>query len=125
MSVAGSQSGAKPPWNPDHRLEVSVGEVAAAFRAGEMFRLIDCREEDEYALCRIKGAQLCPLTELCTSGWESLVGQSEVVLVYCHHGMRSLRATALLRAKGCSNVFSLTGGIDLWAREVDPEIARY
>jgi adenylyltransferase/sulfurtransferase len=45
--------------------------------------------------------------------------------VYCHHGVRSDRAAALLRRHGLRNVYNLDGGIDAFAAREDPTMARY
>jgi len=47
------------------------------------------------------------------------------VVVYCHHGVRSLRAVNFLRAMGVDNAFSMRGGIEEWSRHVDASVARY
>ena len=56
---------------------------------------------------------------------ERLVDPGEVVVVYCHHGMRSARAAGLLRARERPLAFSMAGGIDRWSCEVDPRLPRY
>ena len=48
-----------------------------------------------------------------------------LVVVYCHHGVRSMSGAALLAHAGFPNVASLAGGIDLWAQTVDPNMPRY
>ena len=54
------------------------------------------------------------------------LGESRrAVIVYCHHGIRSMRAVNWLRARGFHHSFSLRGGIERWALEVDPSLARY
>ena len=97
-------------------LEPVLGEV----------RLVDCREEDEFALCRISGAELIPLSrfaELAPGLLSS--GDERPVVVYCHHGMRSMNATQFLKQKGLEKVWSLAGGIDHWSVAIDPAVPRY
>src|SRR5580700_9893260 len=53
------------------------------------------------------------------------IENSENIIVYCHHGMRSLDAAAWLRQQGVTGVRSMTGGIDRWTTEVDPLVPRY
>jgi len=43
----------------------------------------------------------------------------------CHHGMRSAAAANLMARAGYSRVYNLSGGIDRWAREVDPKVPTY
>jgi adenylyltransferase/sulfurtransferase len=93
------------------------------------FALIDCREEDEYALCRIEGSELIPLSRFGELAPARLLSEGETpalpVIVYCHHGMRSLHATMFLRERGLDQVWSMSGGIDLWSSAIDPEVPRY
>ena len=57
---------------------------------------------------------------------EKLLARNERgVVVYCHHGVRSLRATHFLRSIGVANAFSMKGGIEEWAERIDPEMPRY
>jgi len=111
-------------------LEISVQELAdlnESEKSGE-FRLVDCREEDEFAICRIENAELIPLSNF-QEGSAKLIPAEDVgeqnVIVYCHHGMRSLQATNYLRHKGLTKVWSLAGGIDQWSVQIDPEVPRY
>ncbi|MEX1116425.1 MAG: rhodanese-like domain-containing protein [Akkermansiaceae bacterium] len=46
-------------------------------------------------------------------------------MVYCHHGMCSLRAATFLRSIGVENAFSMGGGIERWSQVIDPEVPRY
>tara|TARA_R110000850_G_scaffold175640_5_gene301407 strand:+ start:737 stop:1087 length:351 start_codon:yes stop_codon:yes gene_type:complete len=89
-------------------------------------RLIDCREEEEFALCRIEGAELFPLSRFAELSPGILnLDDTRPIIVYCHHGMRSMHATLFLREKGRAQVWSLAGGIDLWSSEVDTAVPRY
>ena len=85
--------------------------------------LVDVREQWEFAHCRIDGSLSIPLGELPHRQAE-LPRERPLVMV-CHHGRRSLTATFMLRAAGFTNVRSMAGGIDLWARDIDPKMATY
>ncbi len=50
---------------------------------------------------------------------------SKPIVVYCHHGIRSMHAALYLRSHGFTDVKSLRGGIERWATEIDPTLARY
>ncbi len=92
----------------------------------EAIRLVDCREADEFGICKIEGAELLPLSSFAEKGGPALIAdESKPVVVYCHHGMRSLNATMFLRQRGRADVWSLNGGIDLWSQQIDPEVPRY
>lgn len=104
-------------------------EALAALRAvpdSSSVRLVDCREEDEFALCRIEGAKLVPLSRFAAEAPAKLLHEDAgPLVVYCHHGMRSMHATLFLRERGKADVWSLAGGIDLWSQRIDPGVARY
>lgn len=88
-------------------------------------RLIDCREAEELAICHIPGNEWVPLQEF-PHRYSFLSDQpSRGVIIYCHHGMRSLHAALFLRSKGYQNAFSMAGGIDLWSTSIDSTVPRY
>jgi rhodanese-related sulfurtransferase len=106
-------------------LEITPAQAAEALQTAGQWRLVDCREEHEHALCRIEGAQLLPLSRWGELAADAFAASEERILIYCHHGMRSLRAAKFLSERGFANVRSLTGGIDAWSRQVDPSVPRY
>lgn len=108
-------------------LQVGVQEVKARLDAGERVRLLDCREPFEWAIARIEGATLIPMNTIPANlqQVESLADEEATVIVYCHHGVRSLNVTAWLRQQGIERVQSMAGGIDDWSLVVDPKVARY
>ena len=81
------------------------------------------REQWEADIAQVPGAVLIPLGDLPARLGE-VPAHREVVTV-CHHGMRSLTAQQFLRGAGFSRVWSLKGGVDEWARQVDPAMRRY
>lgn len=105
--------------------EVTPRQVKAMLDAGQDFLLIDCRTPREYGIARIFQAQLLPLQELGDRFHELHGHAHRKIVIHCHHGGRSLQMTAMLRQQGYSDVKSMAGGIDLWAVDVDPAIARY
>jgi len=107
-------------------LEVDVHDVAALLaRPNPAVRLVDCREDDEWQICRIEGAELVPLTRFGELAAQRFTDTAEHLIVYCHHGMRSQRAALWLREQGFDKAQSMRGGIDLWADRVDPAMAKY
>jgi len=105
------------------RIEITVAELDALRRRGEPLALVDVREPHEYAIAHIEGSQLIPLRTLPARMSE--LDPDAPTVIFCHHGPRSLRATELMRRSGFANVHSLKGGIDSWAREIDPAVPRY
>jgi rhodanese-related sulfurtransferase len=47
------------------------------------------------------------------------------MVVYCHHGVRSLAVAEWLAQRQPGQVFNLKGGIEAWSVEVDPSVPRY
>ena len=85
--------------------------------------LIDVREPWETQLGVIAGAKLIPLNSIPVN--MEIFANAEEVIIYCHHGMRSLNAATWLRSQGVDGARSLTGGIERWSTEIDPKVPRY
>jgi rhodanese-related sulfurtransferase len=111
--------------NAMHALEIDLHEAKALLDSAAPPRLIDCREADEWAICRLPHAALLPLSIWGEQFREKLADPEEPILIYCHHGMRSLRAASFLAQLGYADVRSIRGGIDAWSREIDPDVPRY
>ncbi len=105
--------------------EISPEELKDILDSGQSLRLIDCREDDEWHTCRIEGAQLIPLSNFAELIQARLSDHDQHLAVYCHHGVRSMRATMWLRQQGFHQTQSLRGGIDLWSELIDPAVPRY
>ncbi|MGH7704054.1 MAG: ThiF family adenylyltransferase, partial [Gemmatimonadales bacterium] len=103
--------------------EISVEELQAELAAGKPLVIVDVREPHEWEIVHLDGARLIPLGQL-PERLAELDGHNEIV-AHCHHGARSMKALEILRGAGFGKVRSLAGGIDAWAEQVDPEMARY
>ncbi len=108
------------------QFEISVGDVQQRLANGESVALIDVREPDEHAIASLAGAELIPLGTI-PQRLPHLEGLSDEkpLIVFCHHGVRSLHVVNWLRAHGVENAQSMQGGIDAWSRSVDPTVPRY
>jgi len=106
--------------------EVTVTEVEERRKGGEKLCLIDVREEMEWQICRIEGANLVPMNTV-PGRLQELEAQAETtpLIVYCHHGVRSLQVVHWLRRNGVENCQSMTGGIERWSVEIDTAVPRY
>jgi rhodanese-related sulfurtransferase len=98
-------------------------ELQARLTAGEDFLLLDVREPGEWAVCHIEGSLLVPMGEI--SARSSELDPARPTVCICHHGIRSGHVTAALARLEFDAVYNLAGGIDRWAREVDPAMPRY
>ena len=105
--------------------EISPAEAKQKLDAGEAC-LIDVREQMEHQIARIEGAELIPMNTI-PQHLQRLDGLAEekLLVVHCHHGMRSLNVVNWLRQQGVANCVSMAGGIDLWSAQVDPSVPRY
>lgn len=104
-------------------LQISTKEVSERLARDEKLLLVDVRERWEYDLCKIPGAKLIPLGTL-PANLNTLLDTDEVIC-YCHHGMRSLDAVVWLRQQGVERAKSMAGGIERWSVDVDPQVPRY
>jgi rhodanese-related sulfurtransferase len=106
-------------------LQISPTELAAKLRSANPPRLLDVRETEEHERVALANSTLIPLGELASRIDELDDWRDEEVVVYCHHGIRSLNAIAQLKHFGFTKLQNLAGGIDRWTTEVDPALPRY
>ncbi len=129
MNAALDERGLPPGYRFHAEWEVAPREVAAALASGTPPLLVDVRTDAELAIARIPGALHVPLHELerrVDDLRDALDGRDgAAVVTVCHHGMRSMRAAAVLRAAGLGEVRSLAGGIHLWAVDIAPGMPTY
>jgi rhodanese-related sulfurtransferase len=118
-----------PPQLPDPASEIEVAcadvaRLAPQIGAG-MVVLVDCREPHEWSFNHLPNSYHLPLGEIMGAKMVPSPLCGVPVIVYCHHGMRSLKAARVLRAAGHPAAFSMTGGIDIWSLEIDAAVPRY
>lgn len=85
--------------------------------------LLDVREPHEWAICHIADSRLIPMNQVPEAS--AHLNPEQETIVICHHGARSARIALYLHQIGFSKVINLSGGIDAWAREVDPTMPTY
>ena len=105
-------------------IEIDPSEVKRRLDAGEKIRMVDVREPFEHQQAHIAGAELIPMRSVPQSLEPLRAGDGQLVL-FCHHGMRSLQVTEWLRRQGLEDSVSMAGGIDRWSLEIDPSVPRY
>jgi rhodanese-related sulfurtransferase len=111
--------------------EVSVETLAEKLRSRAQFALLDVREAWELESASIQDARLLnvSMAVLSQEGQralpDSLQNKDAEILVICHHGVRSAQVVGWLTAKGWTRVFGVAGGIDEYARRVDPGVGSY
>jgi rhodanese-related sulfurtransferase len=108
----------------DGFMEITPTEVKELIDSGAPVRLIDVREPAEHDICRIEGARLIPMQSI-PEHLNELDSADSPIVVFCHHGVRSLSVVDWLRRQGVENCRSMSGGIELWSLQVDGTVPRY
>ena len=111
--------------------EITVTQLAEKLKTDEKFVLLDVRELSELAQAKIEDSRLevAPTSRLAAEGLaalsETVRSQEIPVYILCHHGTRSAQVTLWLARQGYANIFNVSGGIDEFARRVDPSVGMY
>ena len=107
-------------------MEVTPREVKRRIDSGEKLFLIDVREPQEYQITRIDGSELIPMNTV-PAALQQLDAKADegTLIVFCHHGMRSLSVVNWLRQQGVAACQSMSGGINQWSYEIDPKVPVY
>ncbi len=111
--------------------DISVIELAEKLRSPDSFVLLDVREAWELRLARLSDRRLArgPMTELSARGLDALPEAAQrrdaEIYVLCHAGVRSAEVADWLSAQGWTRVYNVAGGIDAYARLVDPSVGAY
>jgi adenylyltransferase/sulfurtransferase len=103
--------------------DITAPELADRLKTGNDLRLLDVREPHELEISRLEGATVIPLGQLAARLSE--LDSAEDMVVLCKAGTRSARALELLVSSGFRKVKNLKGGINAWAKEVDPSLPIY
>ena len=117
--------------NPYGAPETDVQTVSQKLNDKENFVLVDVREPDELRLASLNFNQVEPLPlsvlarEQLNGLPDSMQDKDAEIVVFCHTGVRSAQVTVWLRNNGWSNVLSMAGGIDAWARQIDNSVGFY
>ena len=98
-------------------------EIKKRLEQGEQLLLVDVREPEEIAISYIKGALARPMSQ--ADLWIDTLPREGEMIVFCHHGIRSMHVAVALVERGHTNVTNMTGGIDLWSAQVDGDVPRY
>lgn len=107
----------------EYPLEIDATAAHRLAQANHDVELIDVRETHELAICCVRMARHFPMRQV--SSRLSELPRDKHLLIMCHHGGRSRRVTEFLRAQGYTAVTNIAGGIDAWAEQIDPTLARY
>ena len=98
-------------------------EIQQRLQAGEDLLLVDVRQPQEIGIAALPDALVCPMSR--AAEWIDRLPKEQPLVVFCHHGIRSMHVAIALNDRGYRNVTNMTGGIDLWSTQVDPGVPRY
>ena len=104
---------------------ITASELAGLLKAPDAPKLLDVREQEEFEIASLPDARLVPLGQIPASIEQIADWKNEAIVVYCHHGIRSMHAINFLAHAGFTHLANLSGGIDAWSCEVDPKTPRY
>jgi rhodanese domain protein len=110
--------------NPMDIVQLSPLALKIWMDEGRAFRLLDVRTDEEAAICSLPDAVHIPMN-LIPLRQNELPDDGVPLVVYCHHGIRSLHTAMYLADAGFENLYNLQGGIDAWAAEIDGNMMRY
>lgn len=105
--------------------QITVDDLSRLLDQGAPLILLDVRQPWEHEKASLPDSVLIPLPELEQRVTEVVAPPGALIVVYCHHGVRSLGGATILEENGISEVASLAGGIDAWSRQIDPRVPRY
>jgi rhodanese-related sulfurtransferase len=103
--------------------EITPKEVKQRQERNEELTILDVRELWERQTASISPSHHIPMPDVPARLQE--LDSEQHIVVYCHHGMRSLSVTDWLRKQGFEKAQSMSGGIDQWSLEIDPSVQRY
>ncbi len=107
----------------NNHMEIDPKSVKEMLDRGALALFVDVREPWEHETCHIEGATLIPLRQIPAD--LARFQNAKQIVLFCHHGTRSMNAVRWLRSQGIANALSMAGGIDRWSVEIDPQVPRY
>ncbi|VEJ50785.1 rhodanese-like domain-containing protein [Neisseria weaveri] len=103
--------------------QLSPAELKQWLDEGRNITLLDVREDEEVQFCSLPNHLHIPMNLIPLR--QNDIPDNVPIVVYCHHGMRSLYTAMYLENAGFESVYNLQGGIDAWSDQIDPTVPRY
>ncbi len=104
---------------------ITPGELRELLDSGKKLALIDVREQVEWDIVHIDGAQLIPQSSINSGEGLAKLPQDRMPVLYCKTGVRSAEALATVKKAGFSDAVHLQGGIVAWAKQMQPDMVMY
>jgi len=103
--------------------ETTAEELKEKRDNNESFTLLDVREPHEYYISDLDGTTRIPYDQLDSQSNE--LDPEDEIIIMCRSGSSAADATNLLNEKGFKKVSVLKGGINEWAKKIDPSLPQY
>src|SRR6185503_15300287 len=104
---------------------VTPRELRELMDSGKPLALIDVREEVEWDINHIEGAELIPKSTIEAGDGLAKLPHDRTPVLYCKTGVRSAEALAVVKKAGFSDAVHLQGGIVAWAKQLEPDMVMY
>lgn len=105
-----------------NNIEITPKELKSLLTQKNNIILLDVRTKKEIEIASIGGINI-PIDELSIK--ITSLNKKSHIIIYCHHGIRSLKAVRILQYYGFKQVQHLKNGINAWSDIVDPSIRKY
>jgi rhodanese-related sulfurtransferase len=103
--------------------QLQPAELAQRLAGSDAPVVLDVREDWEWQTCAIAGSAHLPMGQIPARLGE--LDRSRAIVCVCHHGIRSQQVALFLARQGFERLANLSGGIDAWAEDMEPAMARY
>src|SRR6476659_665102 len=104
---------------------VTPRELRDMMDSGRKLALIDVREQVEWDINHIVGAELIPKSTLEAGDGLARLPHDRTPVLYCKTGVRSAEALAAVKKAGFADALHLQGGIVAWAKQLEPDMVMY
>jgi monothiol glutaredoxin len=109
------------PNEPAKVRQISVSRLKEVLASGPI-ELFDVRTPSERETVKLRAAKLL---DRAAQDYIMQLPKTTPLYFHCHHGGRSQQAAQFFVSQGFKEVYNVEGGIDAWARDIDPTLPRY
>lgn len=107
------------------KAEITPKELKQRLDKGEDLVILDIREAQELAICKLNNTKHIPMGELAQRLNELESYKDRDIVVYCRSGGRSGQCVHYMKQHGFDGALNLVGGILAWSDDIDPTVRKY
>ncbi|OBB74732.1 MULTISPECIES: adenylyltransferase/sulfurtransferase MoeZ [unclassified Mycobacterium] len=104
---------------------ITPRELKELLDSGKPLALIDVREQVEWDINRIQGAELIPKGAFESGEALAKLPTDRTPVFYCKTGVRSAEVLAIAKNAGFSDAMHVQGGIVAWGKQLEPDMVMY